>query len=117
MVIVRKAWTRHVETYRLELTEEYVRLFNQYLKDRCTGEVIPVTAEEIAACVSGDAGSLLLDVEYEWKTWGEPFKMTLRDMVYDLINEDIWDCDYNDEYYDTDDWETFVEQPQPVFED
>lgn len=108
MKVIRKAWVRCVETYELELTDRYVEDLNKYLQEHCTEALPPLTAEDIVDIVNGE-DNLFAQKGYTWK-WhhdkDQTFLQELGDYVRELVNEDVWDCEYNSEYIDTDDWET-----------
>lgn len=108
MKVVRRAWVRCVETYELELTDRYVEDLNKYLQEHCTETLPPLIAEDIVDIVNGD-DNLFAQKGYNWK-WHhdkeQTFLQELGDYVRELINEDVWDCKYSNEYIDTDDWET-----------
>lgn len=109
MKVVRRAWVRCVETYELELTDEYVQNLNKYLQERCTETLPELTAEDIVDMVNYD-DNLFAQKGYNWRNpYGKDnstYLQELGDYVRDIVNEDLWDCEYNSEYIDTDDWET-----------
>ena len=114
MRIVRKAYVRAIEWHSIEIDEKYVESLNAFLAERCTETLPPITAEDIAAVVDRrEDHNLFFLKEYTWRyPWqdnGHTWACTLYDMLVDIIDEDLWDTDYETEYYETDDWEDYVE--------
>ena len=115
ITIKRIAWTSVAEHRRLDIDREYVVQFNKYAQERCKETLPPITDLDIKNAVEhNDDANLFLDTEYTWHyPWrdkdGHTWKQTLADFIRDIINEDLWDCDYDTEYIETEDWEDTVE--------
>lgn len=110
-VITREVLTTHMETYQLELTEEYVRSVNEYLQGRCTEVLPPITAEDIIASINYEEGDLFLNHEYTWKYWDSgTFQAVLKNMINETVNDDIWNRPFDDEYIETNDISDYVEE-------
>lgn len=108
MKIVRNEWVCERRTYELELTDVYVQELSKYLQSKCKDTLPPLTAEDIASVYSYET-NLFLDQQYTWKMWGnDNYVCTLRDMIDDIVNDDIWDCDYDAEFVETEDVRTEV---------
>lgn len=112
-IITREVLTTHREIYQLELNESYVKSVNEFLQRICTEVLPPITAEDIVTCINYKDGDLFLDHEYTWKYWdGGTYKAVLKSMINDTVNEDIWNCEYDDEYVETGEIYDYVEEVQ-----
>jgi hypothetical protein len=116
ITIKRIAWTSVAEHRRLVIDKEYVEQFNKYAQERCKETLPPITDLDIKNAVEhNDDANLFLDTEYTWGyPWsdsdnGHTWKQTLADFIRDIINEDLWDAEYDTEYLETEDWEDSVE--------
>lgn len=103
MKLVRKAYVRCVETYTIELTPEYVQSIKDYLKDRCLEELPILTEKDIADGFEGNWNQRTL-AEYHWKTIynGEIYTDSLGNMIYNVVNDDLWELSPESEFIDTD---------------
>ena len=101
MKVVRKAVTRYVETYELELTDDYIAYLNNHLQECCTEELPLLTAEDIVNIVNYEDN---FQKQYIWNC--QMFSQNLGDYVRDLINDDIWDLPYESDFIETESFET-----------
>ena len=106
MNIVRKAVTRYVETYELELTDDYIAYLNNSLQEHCIEELPLLTAEDVINIVNYEDN---FQKEYIWKSPYNKeyaFSQDLGEYVRDLINDDIWDLPYESDFVETESFET-----------
>ena len=106
MNIVRKAVTRYVETYELELTDDYIACLNNRLQEYCTETLPLLTAEDIVNIVNYEDN---FQKKYIWKlpyNKESTFSQSLGDSARDLINDDMWDLPYESDFIETESFET-----------
>lgn len=98
------AWCRYRETYSLEITEEYLKQMNEWVRERYPNvEFEDITAEDIYAVFGmyevGDSAKLQIELT-DW--------CTLGDFIDEYVREDVWNSYENNEYIEMDDWEAEV---------
>ena len=99
------AWCRYVENYSLEITEEYLKQMNEWVRGRYPDvEFEDITAEDIYAVFGmyevGDSAKLKTELT-DWYTLGN--------FIEEYVREDVWESYEDNEYIDVDDYETRVE--------
>lgn len=110
MKVVRKEYVRCVYTYNVELNEAYVEELNDYLKSRCLDEMPDITMQDVIDAIDHGENKDI-DVEYRWRSGSESFFMgALRDYIYEIVSEDLWNSDYEEEYCDSEWWETYIDE-------
>lgn len=99
------AWCRYRETYSLEITEEYLKQMNEWVRGRYPdAQFEDITAEDIYAVFSA----------YEWD-YAEKLRIsldnwyTLGNFIEEYVCEDVWESYEDNEYIDMEDYETAVE--------
>lgn len=97
--IIREQDCIYRETYVLNLDDEYVasvaNYFHKATEQRYLGQ-IEITAELLAKAFEYD---LTIEENVEIEVHGYVYH--LQDYLVDLVNNDIWDCDYDSEYIDS----------------
>lgn len=97
------AWCRYKEYYSLDITEDYLKRFNEWAHNRYPNvEFEDITAEDIYA-IFGDGEWLdkfdtCLDEFYK-----------LGDFIVDYVRDDVWESYKDNEYWDMEDWDTDIE--------
>ena len=109
MKIVRKEYVRCVYNYEIELNEAYVEELNDYLKSRCLDEMLDIEMQDVIDAIDCGANKDI-DVEYKWRAGSESFyRDTLREVIREIVSEDLWNSDYEEEFCDSDWYETYIE--------
>ena len=97
------AWCRYKEYYSLDITEDYLKRFNEWAHSRYPDvEFEDITAKDIYA-IFGDG------------EWLDKFELILEDhyklghFIEDYVREDVWESYEDNEYWDMDDWDTDIE--------
>lgn len=97
--IIREQDCVYRETYELNLDDEYVALvanyFHRTTDQRYLGQ-IEITAELLAKAFEYD-----LTVEENVEIEVRGYVYHLQDYLADIVNNDIWDCEYSSEYLDS----------------
>lgn len=111
MKIVRKEYVRCIYTYEIDLNEDYVAELNDYLKSRCQDEMPDITTQDIIDTIDHGENKDI-DVEYKWAIGGNGsfYRYTLRDTIYEIVSEDLWNSDYEEEYHDSEWYETYIKE-------
>lgn len=122
--VVRKAIVRKEETYTLYLDDEYVAGVNKYLHDVAAEEIPVLTANDIVNIIEiQNCSGELFEKEYKWINYrgelfekkykwidyrGDIYTQELWEKVDEIVNDDIWDCDPDEDFLETEDWHTDV---------
>ena len=97
--IIREQDCVYRETYVLNLDDDYVasvaNYFHRTTDQRYLGQ-IEITAELLAKAFEYD---LTIEENVEIEVRGHSYQ--LQDYLIDIINDDIWSCEYNSEYIDS----------------
>lgn len=98
------AWCRYVETYSLEITEEYLKQMNEWVRGRYPdAEFEDITAKDIYDVFGmyelGDSAKLQTQLT-DWYTLGN--------FIEEYVREDVWECYVGNEYIDVDNYETEI---------
>lgn len=98
------AWCRYRETYSLEITEEYLKKLNEWVRSQYPDvEFEDITAEDVYGIFS----------ECEWDY---PTKLRIRldgwynlgSFIEEYVRDDVWNSYQDNECIDMDDWEAEV---------
>lgn len=99
------AWCRYVETYSLEITEEYLKQMNKWVRDRYPdAEFEDITVEDVYAVFSMYEGYYPEKLKIQLDNW-----YTLGGFINEYVREDVWEHYESNDYIDTDDYETEVD--------
>jgi hypothetical protein len=97
--IIREQDCIYRETYELNLDDEYVasvaNYFHRVTEQRYLGQ-IEITAELLAKAFEYD---LTIEENVEIEVRGYVYQ--LQDYLIDILNDDIWSCEYESEYLDS----------------
>lgn len=123
--LTRKEWARVCHEYSMVVTPELVQEYNDYIKANFVfeGEVnFELTERDLINAwgreyefAKKDEYTILNTVIVTGRKYqnGEVsdfhWKECLGDVVRDLLNDDMWECDYNEVDYNTDEVDDFVE--------
>lgn len=104
------AWCRYRETYSLEITEDYLKQMNDWIREHYPDvEFEDITVEDVYAIFS------MYDVDYFEKlkikldNWHN-----LGSVIEEYVRNDVWGCYQDNEYITMDDYETEVEFDSPA---
>ena len=112
--IVRSNYCYYREEYVLDLTDEYVTNFNNWFHSRThqayLGE-IEITPKMMIDAFQWNEVDWDRDIVLHY-TWDETQTCTTRlvDFIRDVLNEDVWDCEYDLEFVESYDTEDNVEE-------
>ena len=104
MKIIRSEYSTVRNTYEIELDAKYIVELNNYLQEKCAQrEQLPyLESEDIAYIFENRWNDTEFDKEYEWCRYGSSvYSQSLSDFVYEIIEEDLWNTDPEEEYLDT----------------
>lgn len=118
MKISRYAYTHLTELYELTIDGKYAEDLNKYLKNKIASPIELPDFSPLDICGIFDNHSWSetdyemdvefdINAEYDWRGYQDmSFKETVAEMIYDYVNDDLWDsfCDMIDsETTDTED--------------
>lgn len=99
------AWCRYRETYSLEITEEYLKQMNECVRGSYSDiKFEDITVEDVYAVFSMYDGDYPAKLKIQLDNW-----CNLGNFIEEYVREDVWDSYEDNEYIDTDDYETEVD--------
>ena len=109
MKVIYRDTTRTVRTtYRLAIDDSYVKNLNDYIRNKLVNpEDMPqggLTSDQIADYWKNYEESDAPAIQVTgWKN--DTYQTTLPNFVHDCVEDDIWDCWYDDDTIDESDYE------------
>lgn len=98
------AWCRYVETYSLEITEEYLKQLNEHVRSQHPNiEFEDITAEDVYAVFGACECDYPEKLKISLDSWCD-----LGGFIDEYVREDVWNSYENNEYIEMDDWEAEV---------
>ena len=106
MKIRRYAYITATELYELEITEELVKSYNEYIRNNYTlpEGFVDLTVQDVIDIYSDN--SERSNEEITLTKWD--YKCPLREVVEEFVSEDLWDSYVEVTDHDTDDWDDEV---------
>lgn len=99
------AWCRYRETYSLEITEEYLKQMNEWIRERYPNiEFDDITVEDIYAVFSMYDGDYPEKLQIELDNYYD-----LGSAIEEYVREDVWESYEDNEYLEMDDYDMEVE--------